>query len=384
MRKAGQMQKIAEKKYLIRVYLGRDANGRRRYFNKTIHATAKQAQDFLNRKLAERDLGTAVGPNVALLGDWIHYWLTTIVKVRIRQVTLDQYHFIAENYILPMLGDTRLCDLKRATIEEWVQGLVTKGLKPRTVRLAASVLHNALDALVARDELPANPCKGVALPKKERAEVASLTVEQARVLLDGIKVTPYEALWALLLLTGMRPAEALALRWRDVHNGVVAITRSLSWTSEGPVISQPKTAAGRRSIPLPEYVLDTLADRKVKATHASPDDLIFATGTGTPLEWRVIKRRHFKPLLKRLGLPDIRGYDLRHTCTTLMIEAGVSPATITERLGHRSTAFLLDTYSHVLPHHQVEATRSLGVLLEGPATHTATPPVPASEGSIDT
>lgn len=383
MRKAGQMQKIGDKKYLIRVYLGRDAHGKRRYFNKTIHATAKQAQEFLNRKLAERDLGTTAGPNVALVGDWITYWLDTIISVRVRQVTLDQYRFIARNYILPLLGDSRLCDLKRATIEEWVQALVSKGLKPRTVRLAASVLHNALDALVARDELPTNPCKGVKLPKRERAEVTSLTVEQARVLLEGIKGTPYETLWALLLLTGMRPAEALALRWRDVQNGTVTIKRSLSWTSEGPKYAPTKTEAGDRSIPLPSYVLDSLAVRKAKATHTSPDDLIFATGTGTPLEWRVVKRRHFKALLKKLGLPDIRGYDLRHTCTTLMIEAGVSPAAITERLGHVSTSFLLDTYSHVLPHHQIDATKRMGDLLAPPAEEPSVAPKKENEKEAD-
>lgn len=71
-------------------------------------------------------------------------------------------------------------------------------------------------------------------------------------------------------------------------------------------------------------------------------------------------------MLRELGLPDIRGYDLRHTCTTLMIEAGVSPSAITERLGHRSTAFLLDTYSHVLPHHQIDATKKMGALLAPP------------------
>lgn len=55
--------------------------------------------------------------------------------------------------------------------------------------------------------------------------------------------------------------------------------------------------------------------------------------------------------------------DLRHTCTTLLLEAGVNPSAITQRLGHRSAAFLLDTYGHVLPHQQQEATERLGSLL---------------------
>lgn len=363
MKKDGQIIKIADQKYLIRVSLGKDANGKRRYFNKTIHASAKEAQDFLNRKLRERDLGTTAGPNVALLGDWITHWLDSVISASVRQVTLDQYVYLARVYVLPHLGDVRLCDLKRGGVQDWVKELIGRDLSPSTIRLAASVLHNALEELVTRGELPANPAKGIALPKIEKAEVTSLTVEQSRTLLAGIRDTPYEALWALLLLTGVRPAEALALRWRDVEGGVLKISRSLSWTSDGPQIAPPKTNAGRRSIPLPDYVLQALAERKSRVDYASADDLIFGTAAGTPLEWRVIKRRHFKPLLKKLGLPDIRGYDLRHTCTTLLIEAGVAPAAITERLGHRSTAFLFDTYSHVLPHHQLEATAKIGELL---------------------
>lgn len=364
MRHEGQINKKAAGKYQVRVALGRDAHGRRVDFTQTINATLKEARAFLKQKLRERDTGTLASKHDGLLGDWVTYWLDTIVSVRIRQVTLDQYRFLATRYILPRLGDCRLGDLKRSTIEEWVDQLVKSQLGARTVRLAFSVLHNALESLVQRAELPANPCKGVALPKKQRAKVQALTVDQARTLLTGIRGTPYEALWSLMLNTGIRPAEALALRWQDIKNGVVYVTRSLSWTSAGPRIEEPKTAAGRRKIPLTADVADQLAARH--GTSAVTDEaLIFSTKEGNPLEWRVLKRRHFKPLLKKLGLPDIRGYDLRHTCTTLLLEAGINPTAITERLGHRSTAYLLDTYGHVLPHQQQEATERLGALLSG-------------------
>lgn len=365
MRHEGQIKKIADGKYQVRIALGRDARGKRLYFTKTINATLKQAQAFIKQKLRERDTGTLASKNDGLLGDWILYWLETVVSIRIRPVTLDQYRFLADKYILPGLGDRRIGDLNRATIEEWVKGLVMHGLGARTIRLAHSVLHNALDSLVAREELPANPAKGVALPRVQRAEVVSLTVEEARTLIKGIKGTPYEALWSLLLNTGMRPAEALALRWKDVQDGTVFVDRSLSFTSVGPQIEKPKTAAGRRRIPLTEDVLALLAERRSSGQHAGDEDLIFSNKAGDPLEWRVLKRRHFKPLLKKLGLPNIRGYDLRHTCTTLLLEAGVNPSAITQRLGHRSAAFLLDTYGHVLPHQQQEATERLGALLSG-------------------
>ena len=65
--------------------------------------------------------------------------------------------------------------------------------------------------------------------------------------------------------------------------------------------------------------------------------------------------KHFKPILKRSGLPNIRLYDLRHTAATLALTVGVSPKVVSERLGHASAAFTLDVYSHVLPHMQDDA-----------------------------
>ena len=62
---------------------------------------------------------------------------------------------------------------------------------------------------------------------------------------------------------------------------------------------------------------------------------------------RNLVRRHFKPLLKKAGLTDIRIYDLRHTMATLLLLNGENPKVVSERLGHASVVLTLDTYSHV-------------------------------------
>src|SRR5690606_21203271 len=89
-------------------------------------------------------------------------------------------------------------------------------------------------------------------------------------------------------------------------------------------------------------------------------DLVFATSEGRPLDERNLVRRHFKPLLRKAGLPDtIRLYDLRHTCATLLLAGGEHPKVVSERLGHASVTLTLDTYSHVLPDMQ---QRSVDIL----------------------
>ena len=84
-----------------------------------------------------------------------------------------------------------------------------------------------------------------------------------------------------------------------------------------------------------------------------------------PLDWKVLVRRHFKRIVQRAGVPPIRPYDLRHTCATLLLGAGVNVKVVSERLGHASAALTLDVYSHVLPDMQQRAADQLEDLLFG-------------------
>jgi integrase len=94
-------------------------------------------------------------------------------------------------------------------------------------------------------------------------------------------------------------------------------------------------------------------------------DLIFVTEFGRPVNVNSLVYKHFKPILKRAGLPNIRLYDLRHTAATLALIVGVSPKVVSEQLGHTSAAFTLDVYSHVLPHMQDDAATKVEAALLG-------------------
>jgi integrase len=93
-------------------------------------------------------------------------------------------------------------------------------------------------------------------------------------------------------------------------------------------------------------------------------DFVFATEIGTPILTSNLTKRHFKAILKKAGLPEtIRLYDLRHTCATLLLLAQTSPKVVAERLGHSTIVLTLDTYSHVLPSMQRDATNELERIL---------------------
>lgn len=134
---------------------------------------------------------------------------------------------------------------------------------------------------------------------------------------------------------GLRQGELLALRWRDVdfEDGTLAVSRQVqrkrrdgSGSDEpGLLFSQPKSKKGRRTIRLSTLASGALTnhqkhqlEEKQKAGTLYRDEgLVFATKIGTPLDAQNMVNRHFKPLLKRAGLPNIRFHDLRHTCATL-------------------------------------------------------------------
>jgi len=93
-------------------------------------------------------------------------------------------------------------------------------------------------------------------------------------------------------------------------------------------------------------------------------DLIFRSGTGSPLKQRTVKRE-FRRLLEAAGIRPIRLYDLRHTAATLAVAAGVSVKVISDQLGHASISFTLERYSHVLPSIQDEAAARIERMLMG-------------------
>ena len=174
----------------------------------------------------------------------------------------------------------------------------------------------------------------------------------------------------------MRPEEYFGLQWKDIdfEQKAFAVRRALVWRKGGGFIfTEPKTARSRRSIPFSDSLITVLKshrrnqlEQKMKLGASYQNyDLVFATELGTPLMNKNISCRHFKPIIKKAEVPEIRLYDLRHTTATLLLLAGENPKVVSERLGHASVTLTLDTYSHVLPTMQQTATDKLEKMMFG-------------------
>jgi integrase len=370
----GQVIKRGEGRWLVRVAMGRNAAGTRIYHSKTIRGTKKDALQYLTLKLRELDTGLLTETRKETVECYLKRWLSTCAAMKVRARTLEDYSALVDRYLIPSFGHKQLSALGTSDMNLLYKSMIDRGLSSRTVRYVHSVLHNALEEALKLGQLARNPAKLATLPKKTTKIMQSLSQETATRFLCEAKDDRFFALWMLLLTSGLRPGEALALRWSDLVADRLQIQRSLSRRGDGSwAMLEPKTARARRSLNLPHTTVVVLREHRrlqlqerLAAGAAWTDlDLVFPNQAGNPLEWRVIARRHFRPIAKRAGVPSLRPYDLRHSCASLLLAAGANVKVVSERLGHHSAALTLDVYSHVLPDMQERAAEQLERALFG-------------------
>ncbi|MBS4195150.1 site-specific integrase [Lederbergia citri] len=190
------------------------------------------------------------------------------------------------------------------------------------------------------------------------------TEKECNILLDSIEGERFYILYLLAIYTGMRRGEILGLRWKDCdfRNNTISIRQTIVEVSGKAVFAAPKSKSSSRVIAIPNYVVERLLKHKEnqeveksRLLNAYQDhDLVNCTIDGKPWIPRNVLRQ-FYTLIRNADLTKIRFHDLRHTHATLMLKNDVHPKIVQERLGHGNIAITLNTYSHVLPHLQMDA-----------------------------
>src|ERR1051326_3257900 len=275
-----------------------------------------------------------------------------------------------KQYLIPVVGHIRLTKLSPLNVQSLYSQMRKLGLSPRSIRHTHVVFSKALKKAVSWNYIPKNPAQDAELPKKEHKEMLAMTVEEAERFLNAAQGTRLEALWSLALNTGMRPEEYFGLKWADISSGVAHVQRVLCRYRKGGgyYFAEPKTAKSRRAIPLGQSTVELLErhriqqlEEKLRAGRLWHDqDLVFTNLHGEPMSLHNLTNRHFKPLLERAKLSSkFTLYSLRHTHATLLLATNTHPKIVGDRFGHSSITLTLDTYSHVLPTMQADATNSL-------------------------
>jgi integrase len=333
--------------------------------------TQREGLDWLQEMRNQINAGLTLDGAQKSLSDFLEQWLGSI-RLSVRPMTLSQYRQIVRMHIIPMLGSIKLKDLRPDQIQTLYNQKLDSGTSARTVLLIHAVLHRSLKQAFKWGIIGRNPASVVTRPKVVRKEMMTLNDNQVRTLILIAKGTRYEVLFWLAVTTGMRQGELLGLRWSDLdwRSKKLHVQRQLQRTSAGQIFSEPKSAAGRRVIMLGDETIKKLRahlgvlsqERQIAGEQWQENDLIFPSTKGTPWDQRNMYK-YYKRFLRKAGLPDIRFHDLRHTAATLMLQQGVHPKVVQERLGHADITLTLNTYSHVLPVMQEEAAERLDQLL---------------------
>lgn len=177
-RRLGQIVSRGRRRWLIRVFLGRDRETRRRrYHNRTIHGSARRAQETLTRMLRERDLGRGLEGAEITLGEFLDRWLETAAKPRLRRKSFKSYESLMRRYIRPALGERILAAITPLDVQSAYQQLMDRGLSPRTVRYTYSVLRAAIRQAIRWRLLIQDPTEGAQLPRLCRREMRVLSAE---------------------------------------------------------------------------------------------------------------------------------------------------------------------------------------------------------------
>ena len=375
---AGQIIKRGERTWLIRIFMGRDARGKQKFHHKTIHGTKRDAERYLVAVRREMDLGVFVEPSAMTINEYLDRWLRDAARPRVSQRTADGYAGLLERYIRQPLGHKQLDKLQVLDIQQVYGAMQARGLSARIVRHTHSALHNALKQAVKWGLLSRNPSDLVELPKVPHKERRVLSPDEAQDFLHAADALPHGLIFEFALVTGMRPEEYLALQWSDIdfERSTAQVRRALVRHKKSWSFEEPKTARSRRTVYLPPQLVEKLTAHRRKQSEArlklgaawQAFDLVFCSEEGTPLSIPNLTYRYFRPILTKAKLPQIRLYDLRHSCATLLLIAEENPKVVSERLGHSTIVLTLDTYSHVLPHMQQSASARLERLLYNKAS----------------
>ena len=277
--------------------------------------------------------------------------------------------------------------LRPADIENYYASLK---VAPPTVDLHHTVIHSSLQRAVKHQLVIRNVAVGVERPRQvkdpEETIVQAWSADEVRKFLKAARaVGPMAAaLYALAVDSGMRKAELCGLKWSDVDLAAakIRIARQLTKMGAEPEWG-PLKAGFRRTITIATPTVALLrahrkhqAEIKMKNRSVYADhDLVFAKEwphltrrwmtLGHPLQMNNIGQREYAGLIKTAGLRPIRFHDLRHTCATLLLQAGQPIHVVSERLGHAKVATTMEIYAHVLPTQQKDAAAALGGLLYG-------------------
>lgn len=376
----GHIDRRSQGSWELKFDAGRDLLTERRLTKTaTVRGTKREAERELRNLLSAVDSGRFADAGKLTLGAWLDRWLEAR-RHSIAPKTAERYGELKDKHITPKIGSTLLSKVTTVLLNDFYADRLARGrldgkggLSPQTVRHLDRLLHRAFhDAIKAR-LLALNPTDYVDRPKVDRKPKRTLQDGELPALLRKAEGGRLHAPVFMILATGIRRGELLALRWRnlDLDIGQAEIIQTVEDTKAGGLrLKDVKTAAGRRRVDLPASAIRMLRAHQLeqKKLHLalglgwSPDTFVFPGVDGEL--WRP---RNFTKavtaLAKSAGISGFSPHAGRHDHFTRLLKAGIHPKVAQVRAGHSSVTVTMDVYSHATDGMQREAAERIDNVL---------------------
>jgi integrase len=330
----------------VRWYAG--GRERSRTFDNAADARAFEAKV---RTLKRTDGLEELDAGKETLAAFAERWWELYARPNLSRNTLDVYARFWNRYALPKLGGYRLRELTPSVISRFRLELEREGVGVEAIRKTMTIVQGMLQRAVEWELIVSNPAKVARKPPKQRQlavrPLLPLEVEQIRSHLIW-RGRPRDAvLVSVLAYAGLRPQEAVALRWHHVRERTLLIEDVVGGDGE---LRGQKTGKPPRTVDLLQPLKHDLAELRLREGRPKPDELVFPRTDDWWLksDWRNWRRRVWRVTTRELGMESVRPYDLRHSFASLLIHEGrLSIVEIAQQLGHNPTT-CLSTYAHVM------------------------------------
>lgn len=382
---AGSIRQRPDGTWEARFVAGHDP-GTGKPIRKSVYGkTQKEVRQKLAQAVAAVDNKAYREPCKMTLGEWLDIWADTYLN-GVKPRTVKIYKDDIRLHIKPYLAAVKLGELDTHTVQKYFNTLLTSGkkvptrdnagkiikkdgktvyedapLSAKTVKNVHGVLHGALRQAVINHYISLNPADGdfCKLPKIQKQEIKPLNEKQIADFMRTIQGDPFEDVFLVTLFTGLRQGEVLGLTWDcvDFDSGMLTINKQMQLHQDKGMKAYqlvPTKNSKVRTITAAPFVMERLKHQRIEQAKqrllAGPlwqqSDLVFTGTTGAPITKPTIYRA-FKKAAARIGRPDARFHDLRHSYAVAAIRSGDDIKTVQGNLGHATAAFTLDVYGHV-------------------------------------
>ena len=297
----------------------------------------------------KRSQQIAVQTKVPLFKEFTELWFKQ-KQIEWRDSYQQKVSIVIKNYLIPAFGNQVLSKIKksdllnfRASLAKVTHGKDQTSLKASRINQIMTPLRMILNDAAERYDFE-SPYKNINNLKESKIEVTPFSLEEVHKILTAVR-EDFRPYYTIRFFTGMRTSEIDGLQWKniDLQRREIHIREALV----NGVLGGTKTYGSDRTIQMNDRVYQAFLQQK--SLNNGKSDFVFCNRDGGPLDYRLVNKRVWHPILRFLGLTPRRAYQTRHTAATLWLAAGENPEWVARQLGHSTTEMLFRVYSRYIP-----------------------------------